>query len=331
MKRNRYLSLLLALACVFVFAFPVFAADYTLKVGTIVTETHPDYIVMNTVFKPLVETNSKGKIEVEIYPHGQLGYDREMAEAVQLGTLEMCIPATAALSGFDKRIQVLDLPYLFESKTQAYAALDGELGQTINENLPDLGFVSLGYPQNGFRHVTNNIKPIYEPDDLKGLKIRTMEIPAHVDYFRSVGANPTPMSWGELYTAMQQGTVDGQENPVEMIYDGKFFEVQKYASMTGHFYSATILLTSKVFLDSLPEDLREVVVNAGRMFVLAQRDMINDLELERIEYLKEQGMEINFLSDEQKDVFKHTADPIFEKYADVLGEEIMEIVHEIRQ
>jgi tripartite ATP-independent transporter DctP family solute receptor len=331
MKRNRCLGVLLTMVFVFALALPIFGADFTLKVGTIVTETHPDYIVMHNVFKPLVETNSKGRIAVEIYPHGQLGWDREMTEAVQLGTLEICIPATAAVSGFDPTIQVLDLPYLFENKEQAFAALDGELGQRINSHLPELGFVNLGYPQNGFRHVTNNVKPIYEPKDLQGLKIRTMQIPAHVDYFKSIGANPTPMSWGELYTAMQQGTVDGQENPIEMIYDGKFVEVQKYTSMTGHFYSATMLLTSKAFMDKLPEDLRKVVVDAGRMFVLAQRDMIAKLELDRIEELKAKGMQFNQLSHEQLQVFKRTADPIYDKYEEIIGKEIMDIAREIRK
>ncbi len=330
MKSKRFLSMILAIACVAVFAFPVFAADYTLKVGSIVSESHPDYICMRDVFKPLVEANSDGKIEVEIYPNAQLGGDREMAEAVQLGTLEMCIPATAALAGFDPRIQIIDLPYLFEDRAEAYAALDGELGKAISDNLPEQGFVNLGYPENGFRHVTNNSRPIYEPADLEGLKIRTMEIPAHIDYFKALGANPTPMSWGELYTALQQGTVDGQENPIAMIYDGKFYEVQDYCSLTGHFYSSTVLLTSKAFMDGLPEDLREVVERAARMFVLAQREMIADLEEERIEELKAAGMEINSLTDEQKEKFAEAANAIYDKYEDTVGKDVMEIAQEIR-
>jgi tripartite ATP-independent transporter DctP family solute receptor len=253
-----------------------------------------------------------------------------MAEAVQLGTLEMCIPATAALAGFDPRIQIIDFPYLFEDRAEAYAALDGELGNIINNYLPEQGFVNLGYPENGFRHITNNSKPIFEPADLKGLKIRTMEIPAHIDYFKALGANPTPMSWGELYTALQQGTVDGQENPIAIIYDGRFYEVQKYCSLTGHFYSPMMLLTSKAFMDGLPEDLREVVERAARMFVLAQREMIAGLEEERIEELKAAGMEINVLTDEQKEMFAEAANVIYEKYEDIVGKEVMEIAQEIR-
>jgi tripartite ATP-independent transporter DctP family solute receptor len=243
----------------------------------------------------------------------------------------MCIPTTASVSGFDKRIQILDFPYLFENEEQAFEALDGELGQKINSVLPEQGFVSLGYPQNGFRHVTSQAKPILKPEDFKGMKIRTMEIPAHVDFFRSVGANPTPMSFGELYTAMQQGTVDGAENPIEIIYDAKFYEVRKYLSLTGHFYSATVLLTSKAFMDKLPEDLRKVVESAARMFVLGERDMIMSLEQGRLEFLKSKGMQVAELSPEQKLAFKRAADALYDKYEDVVGKEIMDIARKIRK
>ncbi|MBP7078055.1 MAG: 2,3-diketo-L-gulonate-binding periplasmic protein YiaO precursor [Synergistetes bacterium ADurb.Bin155] len=331
MKRDRFFGMILALVLSSVLAFPVFGAEFTIKVGTIVSETHPDYIVMNSVFKPLVETNSKGRIAVELFPNGQLGDDREMTEAVQLGSIEICIPATGALASFDKRVQVLDLPYLFVNEEQAFKALDGELGKKINSQLPELGFVNLGYPHNGFRHVTSNVKPIYKPEDLKGLKIRTMEIPAHIDFFRSVGANPTPMSSGELYAALMQGTVDAQERPVEMIYDGKFYEVQKYVSKTRHCYSATVVLASKAFLDKLPEDLREVVESAARVFVLGQRDMIMGLEEERFKALEAKGMQINEVSPEQMVAFQRAADPLYDKYEDVIGKEIMDIVREIRK
>jgi len=157
-----------------------------------------------------------------------------------------------------------------------------------------------------------------------------MEIPAHIDYFKALGANPTPMSWGELYTALQQGTVDGQENPIAIIYDGKLYEVQKYCSLTGHFYSSTVLLTSKAFLDGLPEDLREVVERAARMFVLAQREMIAELEEEHIEELKAAGMEINALTDEQKEKFAEAANAIYDKYEDTVCKEVMEVAQEIR-
>ncbi|MDY2985279.1 MAG: DctP family TRAP transporter solute-binding subunit, partial [Synergistes jonesii] len=179
------------------------APDYTIKVGYIGSETHPTMQAMKTFAKD-VEAGSKGKIKVELYPNAQLGGDRELCEGVQMGTIQMAIPSTSALAGFDKRIQVLDLPYLFTTRKAAFDAVDGELGQKLNSYLEKKGFFVLGYQENGFRHVTNSKRPIKSPADLKGLKIRTMENPMHIAFFKELGANPTPMSWGELYTALQQ-------------------------------------------------------------------------------------------------------------------------------
>ena len=188
-----------------------------------------------------------------------------------MGTIQMAIPSTSALAGFDKRIQVLDLPYLFTTRKAAFDAVDGELGHKLNSYLAKKGFEVLGYQENGFRHVTNSKRPIKSPADLKGLKIRTMENPMHIAFFKELGANPTPMSWGELYTALQQGTVDAQENPYAMIDDGKFYEVQKYVSETGHVFSYEILIANKKFMDKLPADLRKVVVDAAHKAIMAQR------------------------------------------------------------
>ncbi|WP_455596710.1 DctP family TRAP transporter solute-binding subunit, partial [Cloacibacillus porcorum] len=183
------------------------APEYTIKVGYIGSDTHPTMQAMK-VFAKDVDAGSKGKIKVELYPNAQLGGDRELCEGVQMGTIQMAIPSTSALAGFDKRIQVLDLPYLFTTRKAAFDAVDGELGQKLNAYLSKKGFEVLGYQENGFRHVTNSKRPIKTPADLKGLKIRTMENPMHIAFFKELGANPTPMSWGELYTALQQGTVD---------------------------------------------------------------------------------------------------------------------------
>ena len=217
MKASRLVKILFAAALVFALALPAMAADYTIKVGTIVSESHPDYICMKDVFKPYVEKNSNGKIKVELYPNSQLGGDREMSESVQLGTIQIALPATSAIAGFDKRFQVLDLPFLFKSRESAFKALDGELGKKLDSYLAPLGFANLGYFENGFRHVTNSRKAVYTPADMKGLKLRTMENPMHIAFFKLLGANPTPMNFGELYTALQQKTVDGEENPVAIV------------------------------------------------------------------------------------------------------------------
>ena len=231
------------------------APEYKIKVAYISSESHPTAQAM-TGFAKDVDSASKGRIKVELYPNGQLGSDRELCEGVQMGTIQMVVSSTSALAGFDKRIQVLDLPYLFTTRKAAFDAVDGELGKKLNSYLEKKGFLVLGYQENGFRHVTNSKRPIKTPADLKGLKIRTMENPMHIAFFKELGANPTPMSWGELYTALQQGTVDAQENPYAMIDDGKFYEVQKYVSETGHVFSYEILIANKKFMDKHPADLR---------------------------------------------------------------------------
>ena len=190
-------KILAAFVFVAVMAGAAFAdAEYTIKVGYIGSESHPTMQAMKT-FGDNVAKGSEGKIKVELYPNAQLGGDRELCEGVQMGTIQMAIPSTSALAGFDKRIQVLDLPYLFTTREAAFEAVDGELGQKLNEFLGKKGFYVVGYLENGFRHVTNSKQPITKPEDLSGLKIRTMENPMHLAFFKELGANPTPMSWGE--------------------------------------------------------------------------------------------------------------------------------------
>ncbi len=332
MRSKRLLvSLLLVAAVIAVAAVPAFAAKakYVLKVGYILPETQSDHIVMRDVFKKDVETLSEGQIAVELYPNAQLGGDRELIESVQLGTVEMAIPATSAIAGFEKRFQVFDLPFLFKSKEKAFKVLDGDLGRKLNELLPPLGMVNLGYAENGFRHVTNNRRPIRTPEDLKGLKLRTMENPLHMSFFKLLGANPTPMNFGELYTALQQGIVDAQENPVVLVYTSKFFEVQKYYSLTGHVFSATMLVTNKNFLDSLPDDLRKIVEDAARRYCVEQRKMAEEQEQEFLEALKATGMEINELTDEEKTLFVEVTLPVYDQFRGEIGDELVDMAKKV--
>ena len=240
------------------------APEYTIEVAYIGSDSHPTMRAMKEYFVKPIEEGSQGRIKVELYPNAQLGGDREISEGVQMGTIQMAIPSSAPLAGFDKRVQVLELPYLFTTKQAAFEAADGILGEKLNSYLAAKGMLILGFQENGFRHVTNNRGPVRTPADLKGIKIRTMENPIHLAFFKAVGANPTPMSWGELYTALQQGTVDAQENPYAMIVDGKFYEVQKYVSETGHVFSFEVLIANKKFMDNLPADLNELVVKSAR-------------------------------------------------------------------
>ena len=288
-------------------------------------------LAMNKVFKPEVEKLSNGRIKVELYPNAQLGGDRELCEGVQMGTIQMALPASSVLAGFDKRVQVLDLPYLFTSRKTAFEALDGILGDKLDQYLLSKGFVVLGYQENGMRHVTNSRRPIKTPADLKGLKIRTMENPMHIAFFKELGANPTPMSWGELYTALQQGTVDAEENPYAMIDDGKFYEVQKYVSETGHVFSYEILIANKKFMGKLPADLRKVVVDAAHKAIMTQRASLEKEEAAFKAKVTKAGLTANELTPEQKKPFVDATKKVYAQFENELGKEIMDIARKVQK
>ncbi|MEG1602680.1 MAG: TRAP transporter substrate-binding protein [Cloacibacillus sp.] len=306
------------------------APEYTIKVGYIGSDTHPTMQAMK-VFAKDVDKGSKGKIKVELYPNAQLGGDRELTEAVQMGTIQMAIPSTSALAGFDKRVQVLDLPYLFTTRKAAFDAVDGELGKKLNSYLDKKGFTILGYQENGFRHVTNSKRPIKTPADLKGLKIRTMENPMHIAYFKALGANPTPMSWGELYTALQQGTVDAQENPYAMIDDGKFYEVQKFVSETGHVFSYEVLIANKKFMDKLPKDLRNLVTESAVKAIKMQRSLLEKEEANFKAKVVKAGMKANSLTAAEKKPFVEATKAVYKQFEGDLGKEIMDIARKVQK
>ncbi|EHL65736.1 TRAP transporter substrate-binding protein [Cloacibacillus evryensis] len=306
------------------------APEYKIKVAYISSESHPTAQAM-TGFAKDVDSASKGRIKVELYPNGQLGSDRELCEGVQMGTIQMVVSSTSALAGFDKRIQVLDLPYLFTTRKAAFDAVDGELGKKLNSYLEKKGFLVLGYQENGFRHVTNSKRPIKTPADLKGLKIRTMENPMPIAFFKELGANPTPMSWGELYTALQQGTVDAQENPYAMIDDGKFYEVQKYVSETGHLFSYEIIIANKKFMEKLPADLRKIVDDAAHRAVMAQRARMEKEEAVFKAKVTKTGLKANTLTPEQKKPFVDATKKVYSQFEKDLGKEIMDIAKKVQK
>jgi tripartite ATP-independent transporter DctP family solute receptor len=304
-----------------------YAAPIKMKVAYVVPETQSTHVAAAKFFKPYVEKHSKGQIIVELYPNGQLGGDRQAIEAVGLGTINMTIPAVAVLSGFEPRFQVFDLPFLFNSKKEAYKALDGALGTKLNALLPPLGLKNLAYAENGFRMITNNKGPVTKPADLAGLKIRTMENPIHIATFRALGANPTPMSFGELYTALQQKTVDAQENPIPLIYTSKFYEVQKYCSLSGHVYAATALLVNDKWFNSLPKDLQKVLQDAAVVYRTEQRKISDQQDKEMIASLKKNGMKVNDITPEQKKAFVAATAGVYKEFAKTVkdGQELIDL------
>ncbi|MGM0876800.1 MAG: TRAP transporter substrate-binding protein [Bacillota bacterium] len=292
----------------------------TLQVGITLAEDSHYYKGLEH-FAELVEEKSNGELTVEIFPNGSLGGERDMVESLQVGTLDMVLTSTGPLGGFAPEINVVDLPFLFESREHAYNVLDGEVGQTLLANLEGESLKGLAWWENGFRHVTNSKQPIEKPEDLKGFKIRTMENNVHMDSFKALGADPTPMSFTELFTALQQGVVDGQENPVPIISTSRFHEVQDHLTLTGHFYSPAALLVSTQVFDSLTEEQKKALQEAASEGAEYERQIVADMEKEMIADLKEQGMQI--VENVDKKAFQEATKSVYEQYEDQVGADLI--------
>lgn len=214
-------------------------------------------------FKALVESGSGGRISVQVYPAGQLGGEREYLEAVNLGTIEMGV-ASGAMAGFFPEAMVFDIPYLFSSQAVAWRVLEGPIGQKLSALLEQkTNMINLAYGEVGFRHFTNNVRPIRTPADMQGLRIRVQETPVYIRLIESLGGSPTPIPWPEVYSALAQGVVDGQENPVSTIDYAKLYEVQRYLTLDGHSYGVDFTVINKQFFNRLSPEDQELIRRAA--------------------------------------------------------------------
>ena len=299
---------------------------YTITAGIGLNDQSAQYQSLE-YFKELVEANSDGRITVELYHSSQLGDDREMMEALQLGTQEMTCPSTAPIAPFVNGFKVFDLPFLFPSDGAADYVLDSEIGQQLLDDLSDIGIKGLVYWENGFRQLTNDVRPVRTPADVAGLKVRTMENPLHLAAWETMGANPTPMAFGELFSALQQDVVDGQENPWGTIYLQNFPEVQRYTTNTGHVYSPFVLMIAQDFWDDLPSDLQDVVMDAAIESRDHNRELNRRLNAEYLEELKD-VMDVTILSNEEKMAFQEATSAVYDQYAEEIGVDLVNAVRE---
>lgn len=281
-----------------------------LTVGTTQTEDS-HYGAFLKTFKEKIEADSNGEISVSIHYNSEIGNERDMLESVQLGTLDGTFISTGVISNFVKDFNVLDFPFLFDNVEHARTTLSGEVGDILNSKLEENGIVNLAFAENGFRHITNSKQPIEKPEDLEKLKIRTMEVPIHQEVFSAFGASPTPMAWSEVFTSLQQGVIDAQENPIAIIYSSKFEEVQKYISLTGHVYSPAVLLVGKATFEKFSEEHQEIIRKASEEAKQANFTFIDDNEANQMEELKSKGMEINEVDTA---AFQAAAQPTIDKY-----------------
>ena len=307
------------------------SGQVTIKIGHVEAEDRSTHQALVKYFKQAVEEKSGGTIKVEIYPNSALGGDSELTESVAMGTLQAALPSTSVLVSYSPEFGIMDMPWLFDKAESACAAMDGDMGNYFNEKLETVGIHCLGYSYNGLRSMTNNVRPITKPEDLKGLKMRVMENQVFIDFFNTLGASATPMSFNELFTGLQQNTVDGQENPPSLIYASRLQEVQKYLSVTEHVNNFLGFIINKNFYDGLSQEQQQIVTEAAAEFVKQQRQMeLQDTQV-YIDKLKESGMQVNTLTPEEKTAFKEALAPMYEKYKAEFGEEIFSMAEEYGQ
>lgn len=293
----------------------------TIQLGHGQTEAHP-YHLGAARFAELVSEYTDGSVQVEIFPNGTLGAERDMVEGVSMGTIDACITTNAPLTNFNSGFNVFEFPYLFSTVEEAREVLDSEIGQSLMDELESMGIVGLAYFENGFRNITNNVREIRTVNDLAGLKIRTMESEIHIAAFRAMGANPTPMNWGEVYTALQQGTIDGQENPAMAIVDGNIYEVNQYLSLTEHFYSPAELLINADLFNSLSTDWQEAVQKAADEACEYEREQAYTFNTNNVQQLVDFGMT---LTEVDKSTFEEVCQSVYAEYANQYGEQISAI------
>ncbi|WP_299792362.1 TRAP transporter substrate-binding protein [uncultured Marivita sp.] len=310
-----------ALTGALVLAAGVASAQQNIVVGhSLSPESH--YGVGAQAFIDTLTELSGGEFTGSQAPAGQLGGERDMIEGLQIGSMDVVITSTGPLGNFVPEVYALDLPFLFRDYDHARKTLDGEIGQELLEKINENQLVGLAWTENGFRHVTNSQRPVRTPEDLEGLKLRTMENRVHMEAFSEMGASPTPMAFPELFTALQQGVVDGQENPVTVITASKFWEVQGHVSLTGHVYSPAVVLASPILMDGLTEEQRGWFYEAAKASAAATRAEVNRLEDAGVALLRENGMEV--ITDIDKAPFAALAEPAYAVYTDQYGTEMVD-------
>ena len=297
-------------------SMPAFAKT-VLKLGHIAEVSHP-YAQGADYFAKLVGEKSGGDMEVQVFPSSQLGSQKDMTEGLIYGTIDMVLTGTADLGQFQPKMSIFDLPFLFKDRAHAYKSLD-TVGMELGKDLEPKGMKLLGFMENGIRHLTNNVRPVKAPADMAGLKIRVMSNKIYIETIKSLGASPTPMAFGELYSAMQQGTVDGQENPSAHIYTKRFFEVQKYASMTAHAYAPEPVLISMITWGRLSDAQKAIIQEAATEAVAWQRELSTKEDNEYWDKIKATG-KIEVVEVDRAP-FMEATQPVWKEFAGTVGQD----------
>lgn len=346
MTTLRKLTMATAIAALAGLAIPsAEAQDFTLRITNpdapyvqIDDMRYPYYVYgMMAAFGETVEAMSKGRIKAEIYHSGTLGDLRENMESVRMGVLEATTPSEGPVSIWYPEIQVITIPYVFQNAAVAWEVMDGPFGQKLFGGMIDQGFRAVAIGENGgFRIWGNNVRPIETPDDMNGLKIRTMEIPAHQEMVRSLGASPTAVPWMEVYSALQTGVVDGAELPTVGTLQQNLHEVLRYITVDNHVYSLSFIIVSERWYQSLPPDLQEAVLVAGKIATVTSRGLVQVTVNDALRYFAENGIEVTYVSGDGQQAFREKAQPgviawMEETLSPELVAEFMEAVREAEE
>ena len=267
------------------------SAQTTMRISISVAQNSHQGIAIDTFAKE-VEKRTAGRYKIQTFYAGALGGERESIEAVQLGTQELAFSSTGPIPNFVPETKILDVPFLFRDKPHARAVLDGPIGQDLLTKFDAKGFKALAWAENGFRHMTNSKRDVKGPEDLKGLKMRTMENPVHIAAYKGLGIVTTPMAFPEVFTALQQGTVDGQENPLSVIMSAKFDQVQKHLSLTGHVYSPCIFVMNKAAFDKLTAADKQAFIDSAKEGTKANRARVDADDATGVTELRAKGMTV---------------------------------------
>lgn len=265
-------------------------------------------------FQEVVNAKSKGRFDVQIFPSSQMGPDREMIESVQSGVLQMAVSPASFYSNWDSSFDAIELPFIYPSKDIALKTVTGPAGDEMLKRLDKINLVGMGWLENGVRNITNNKRVIRTPDDLDGVKLRTMKVPAHMDTFNTLGASATPMNFGEVYSALQQGVIDGQENPIAIIHSQRFYEVQKFMSLTGHVFTFYIPVVSKDFWNTLSSEDQQIFLDAMKMAQDYQQELVNAEDSQQLADIESFGVTVTKLTPAEISKFKDLTESVREKY-----------------
>ncbi len=299
---------------------PVFALD--IKLAHVVNEQDSFHLAA-TKFKELVEKYTNGEVKVTIFPNAVLGDERTLLERMKMGIVDAGVITSGPFVNFVPRFGIVDLPFLFRDPEHAYKVLDGPIGEQLFAELESQGWKGIAWAERGFRNLTNNKKPVNKPEDIAGLKIRLMQNPIYVDSFKALGANAVPMAWTEALTALQQHTIDGQENPLNVIVSFKLYESQKYLAITRHAYAPAPIIMSMMTWKKLTPAQQAAVLKAGREAAQYERDYNNQNEDVWLKELASKGM---IITKPDLTAFLQAVKPVYDQYAEKFGKDLVNAI-----